>query len=126
MNNIIDDLNECIHSTGLNTFSKVIIDSESNELFINLVNTSGGEYENKYLEIRFIDCIIFHLPRFLSSTISFKIEDSSLAKKYIPNISYDKEEFSDQGYKVFALCEDNNPTGYYVAAMNIKFSLGSL
>ncbi len=86
---------------------------------------NGGPEEDKLFVVRFTGTVVFHIPSIIHTStaapIVFKIAPYFEANKYIPDMSFDEEEFGEKGYRIFLLTTPaGKETGYYVAAEAVK------
>jgi hypothetical protein len=77
----------------------------------------GGPREDDAFVVVFDGAVIFHVPSVLHREVLFALLPPSAARKYVPAVSFDDEEFGPAGFRIVAILDEGEAeTGYYVAA----------
>ena len=77
----------------------------------------GGPKEDEVFLLTFRETPLFHVPSVLHEVVGLELVESSRAQDFIPEVSFDSDEFGERGFKIVKLVlENGKSTSYYVAA----------
>lgn len=115
----LNEINKIIIEEEPDTFTLSSFSQKDRELVV-AFTFDGGPNEDKVFIVKFIQTVAFHIPSIIHQSIIFNLAHHSNARHYIPFISFDEEEFGEDGYEIILLLDSaRNETGYYIAADNV-------